>query len=186
MIDNSNRGRPFPYQVKVGVGKRDLELFPSSDEDLGMAVYKRLEQYIERGLPRPSALAFGEDQILQYDLLGLLQKGADIPRFLASVAGQKGVEAVATMGIIKMGPKESGRLAAMTYVEWPDSRWWSAIRPLDGNDLHEDWPAIYRSAIEGYPRPRGVGGWYSRSRREGLRLQLKPTINDDLSDQVVH
>tara|TARA_B110000037_G_C17010046_1_gene460910 strand:+ start:229 stop:789 length:561 start_codon:yes stop_codon:yes gene_type:complete len=186
MIHNSSRGAPFPYQVKVGIGKRDPALFPVDDEQLALAIFSRLEQHIPKGLPRPTALALGIDQVFQYDLLGLLKSGADLPRFLASIAGQTGVEVVATMGIIRLGPPASRRLAAMTYLEWPDSRWWSAIRPLDGNAFNDEWPGVFRSAMEGYPRPSGVGGWYSRSRREGLRLQLKSTLKDDLVSPVVH
>jgi hypothetical protein len=186
MIRNSNSGAPFPYQVKVGIGKRDSELFPDGDEELCVAIFRRLEEHLAKGLPRPTALALGEDQVFQYDLLTLIKSGVDLPRFLASIAGQAGVVAVATMGIIRLGPPKSKRLAAMTYLEWPDSRWWSAIRPLEGNSLNEEWPAIYRSAVEGYPRPSGVGGWYSRSRREGLRLRLKSHLDDDMGARVVH
>jgi hypothetical protein len=186
MINHLNRGAPFPYQVKVGIGKRDPLLFPLGDEELGLAIFSRLEQHLEKGLPRPTALALGEDQIFQYDLLDLLKRGADIPRFISSVAGQLGVKTVATMGVIRLGPSASKRLAAMTYVGWPDSRWWSAIRPLDGNQLNDDWPAIIRSAMDGYPRPTGVGGWYSRSRREGLRLRLRSSLDEDLKRPMVH
>ena len=61
----------------------------------------------------------------------------------------------------------------MCFVEWPDSRWWWALRLLENRGFREDWPQVIRQAREGDPRPGGVGGWFSRGRRERLRLNAQ-------------
>ena len=167
---------PFPSRIRVSVGTRNPELFPREDGELGEALYKRLEEAVERGkLPRPTALALHLDQITQYDILPILRSGGDVHRFLSAVSGQEGVELVAMVGLVRMGtPKAAKRpLAAMCFLEWPDSRWWWALRLLEERHFREDWPVVIRQAQEGDPRPGGVGGWFSRGRRERLRLNAE-------------
>ena len=168
---------PYPSRIRIGIGPRDKQRFPLEDDALGMALYTRLEQMIgEKGLPRPAVLALQERQVLQYDILPLLKNGADVHRFVSAVAGQGEIEAVASVGLVKLGnPRRSknGRLAAMCFVEWPDTRWWGALRLLEGKAFREDWPVVFRCAVDGDPRPAGVGAWFSRARRENLRLNAQ-------------
>ena len=167
---------PFSAKIRVSVGKRDLLVFPREDDLLGQALYSRLESTILQGkLPRPTALAFHEEQLTHYDLLPLLKGRSDVHRFLAAVSGQRGIEAVATVGLVRMGPAQAKQrpLCAMCFVEWPDSRWWWALRLLEDRNFRDDWPLVVRRAQEGDPRPGGVGGWFSRGRRERLKLNAK-------------
>ena len=167
---------PFPSRIRVSVGIRNPALFPQEDGELGGALYKRLEDAVELDkLPRPTALALHAEQITQYDILPILRSGGDIHRFLSAVSGQDGVELVAMVGLVRMGPSKATKrpLAAMCFLEWPDSRWWWALRLLEDRHFREDWPVVIREARDGDPRPGGVGGWFSRGRRERLRLNAQ-------------
>ena len=175
ITDNASR-TPFPARVGVSVGARDPRYFPAEDGELGSVLYERLEKTVQAGkLPRPTALALHASQVTQYDVLPLLKARADLHRFLSAVSGQSGVEAVAIVGLVRMGPQRAAKrpLAAMCFLEWPDSRWWWALRLLEDRVFREDWPVVVREAREGDPRPGGVGGWFSRGRRERLRLNAQ-------------
>ena len=182
--------RPAPISIRVGVVKRDEQNFPRVDEELMHALYAKVEGALGREdglLPRPAVVGLGEDQVFFYDVLPLFQGGRDVHRFTGAVAGQDGVEAVATMGVVRFGPQGSQRLAAMVFIEWPDGRWCSALRPLDEQrKLRDEWPVVTRTAVEGYPRPNGVGGWFSRARREGLKLRGAPKAAPQPGSGLVH
>jgi hypothetical protein len=174
----SGSSSPFPSRIRVGIGPRDKARFPLEDDALGRALYGRLERAIgAKGLPRPAVLALQESQIIQYDILPLLKSGADVHRFVSAVAGQMGIEAVASVGLVRIGPPHQRvprqRLAAMCFVEWPDSRWWAALRLLEGREFREDWPVVFRCAVDGDPRPGGVGAWFSRARLQNLCLNMQ-------------
>ena len=177
-MGDSKTTTPYPTRIRVGVGPRDKARFPFEEDALGRALFGRLEEAIVAGqLPRPAVLALMETQITQFDILPLLKNGADVHRFVGAVAGQDLVEAVVSVGLVRVGSKHkqraNGPLAAMCFVEWPDSRWWGALRLLEGKQFREDWPAVFRCAVDGDPRPAGVGGWFSRARRENLRLNAQ-------------
>ena len=177
-MSSSGPIRPYPSRLRITVGVRDKQKFPFEDDQLGMALYSRLEEAVkQKKLPRPSVLSLHSDQVTQYDILPLLKAGADVHRFVSAVSGQVGIEAVATVGLVRMGPAKrkgaSRQLASMCFVEWPDSSWWGGLRLLEERVFRDDWPAVFRCAADGDPRPGGVGGWFSRSRRENLRLNAQ-------------
>ena len=98
------------------------------------------------------------------------------------MAGQSGVECVAMLGAFRFrgrGPL-NGQWVASVFIEWPDNRWWTAWQPIGpSRELVGLEPQI-RTAWDGSPRPNGVGGWFARARREGLRLRVqreKPAIH---------
>lgn len=134
-------------------------------------------EFLEKGLPRPALLALKSDQVIQYDLAGLVDPGQSLMGpMLAAVAGQEGVECVALVGTLRMRRKKGqpGLPSIAVYIEWPDNRWvmrWLALGPE--RKVLGDGP-IYRSAVEGWPRPSGLGGWFAQSRRTGLRLKVTP------------
>jgi hypothetical protein len=177
-MGDSNPKNPYPTRIRVGVGPRDKKRFPFEEDALGRALYSRLEAAIIAGQhPRPAVLALMETQITQFDILPLLKNGADVHRFVGAVAGQDFIEAVVSVGLVRVGSRRRQRanapLAAMCFVEWPDSRWWGALRLLEGKQFRQDWPAVFHCAVDGDPRPAGVGGWFSRARRENLRLNAQ-------------
>ena len=65
-------------------------------------------------------------------------------------------------------------LAVVVYAEWPDNRWWTAWQFIDRErQVLGEEPEI-RRAVDGWPRPGGMGGWFAYARRTGVRLRLQP------------
>ncbi|MCB9743948.1 MAG: hypothetical protein H6741_35510 [Alphaproteobacteria bacterium] len=168
--------QPFALRTRASIGPRDPEALPEAPEALGGSLMSRVEAAVERGLPRPVALGISPTHVEQFDLVPLLKAQADLHRFVSAVAGQEGMEVVALLGTfgVRFGRVREPRCSVICFLEWPDGAWWSALRPLDDKALREDWPAVVRSAWEGYARPGGLGGWWARSRREQLKLRLGP------------
>ena len=168
--------RSVTVRTRVAYGPRDPERLPFEDEALGAALYELVEKVVrEQGkLPRPCILGLREELVERYDLPGVVQSGGDVHAFTSAVAGQSGVDAVAIAGVlgVRLGGARERVPALVTFVEWPDGRWWSALRVVRDRRLAEDLPVLVRRADEGYPRPGGMGGWWSRSRFQGLSLSL--------------
>ena len=165
----------YQRRVRIHSGKRDLARFPQEDE----ALVQRLAQYgrdaLEKGLPRPAILVLKSEQVMQYDLPALLAPERSLTSpILAAISGQDGVECMALVGTLRMrsGRRSEPMQVITVFVEWPDNRWSMSWQGLDSKrNLVGDGP-ILRSAIDGWPRPTGLGGWFSRARREGLRLRV--------------
>ena len=163
-------------RTRLSIGPRDPERFPAGDDPLGRSLLSLVEGVIrdKQKMPRPAVLALRAEQVEQYDLKALLETKSDLHRFTSAVAGQPGVEAVALLGVVgvRYNRAAKGVPSVLVFLEWPDCRWWSAVRPLEERALRDDWPAMIRSAEEGYPRPNGMGAWFSRARREQLQLRV--------------
>ena len=162
---------------------RDMERFPREDEALGRAVHRVVEEALEKGVPRPTLFVFFSGQLDRFDLVPLMkQPRATRDRMIAAIAGQREVECVALIGVLQV--TRAGRTSigkgAVAYLEWPDNRWWTAWMPLDAEGKPARDRVEERSAVEGYPRPGGVGGWFSLARRAGLRLHM------NTKDSTVH
>ncbi len=154
---------------------RDLERFPREDGALGEAIFRLLRSALDKGLPRPAMFVFFADQVDRFELAPVMhQSRAARDRMLGAIAGQREVECVALLGILQIKrPREGIHVrGAVVFVEWPDNRWWTAWLPLDGAGKPARDEAEVRSAVEGFPRPGGVGGWFSLARRTGLRLHM--------------
>ena len=127
-------------------------------------------------MPPPAALVLRGELVELVDLRPILASGLSVHRFLAALAGQPAVEALALLAVVDL--REGGRPLGHTgvvFIEWPDNRWWhgyhllsGAFKPLD------DVPMVTRRATDGLPRPEGLGGWFSRARFQRLRLDLSP------------
>lgn len=177
--------QPWPVRTRTTYGPRDLARFPTSPQALGPKLWDIVEEAAHRGLPRPVILGFSAETVEQHDILPIVRGGGDVHRFIAAVAGQPGMEAVALAGAVSVRfPREPQRQqgAVLAFIEWPDGSWWSALRLLQDRQLIADQPAIVRSAWERLPRPGGLGGWWSRSRVEGLQLHMAPALADDQLD----
>ncbi len=173
--------------MRVGSSLRDPDRYPYDDEPLGRSLLARAMELLERGTPRPTVLAFSEDQLWWYDLVPAIKMGADVGRLIAAVAGQDDVDCVGVVGVlnVRIGPTEPFP-ACVVFLEWPDGRWWSVMQPLRkrGDGRLEPRPGgepMERAAVEGWPRPGGLGGWWTRHRVEGLKLRVKRT-----DDQQIH
>jgi hypothetical protein len=173
-------------RTRVSQATRDPELFPmDSDEALGQALLARVEGMVGQAkLPRPALLLLGPDQITQVDLLPVQQAGANMHRFIAACTRvDLEVNVVALVGVLGLRLSRQSKQsvpAAMVFLERPDCSWWSAQRVLKDRQLSDELPVRLRCAEEGWPRPGGLGGWWSRGRYEGLQLKLHrdaPTVH---------
>lgn len=166
-------------RVKVSMrsGSRDLERFPAGDDDaLGRSLFSLLAGSLVRGLPRPVVLGVLPERVQQLD--GRAFRGQDAKQrgmLVAALAGQDEVECVALVGTLNVrmqGMKAPGKALAV-FVEWPDNRWWGAWQFVGAErELLGDGPVV-RKAVDGWPRPGGIGGWFARARRTGARLTFE-------------
>ncbi len=178
---------PFPIKMRIGGAQRDEARYPRDDQALGRALLARVEDVLARGIPRPTVLAFTDDQVWWYDLGPAVKMKADIHRLIAAIAGQDGIDCVAVVGVLNVRVSKRHHFpGAVAFLEWPDGRWWSSmhpLRPLPDKKLEPVPQAevIERSAVDGWPRPGGLGGWWTRARVEGLKLRVQRT-----GDRQVH
>jgi hypothetical protein len=174
------------FRLRHAMGPRDPARFPLEDEALGRSIFALACAGLARGLPRPAFLVLRADQIDQFDLGGLV--GAAPPtreRMLAAMAGLEGATSVCLVGALQVrAPGAPAPLRAVAvFLEWPDNRWWTAWQPVsEAGALGTDAPVV-RQAVDGWPRPNGVGGWFARARREGLRLRVSPP---DAAGETIH
>lgn len=167
----------FQVRVRIGVAPR-LPDFPFADEELGRALEARLLARVARGPMAPTAILLRRDKAQIIDMIPLLQRRSDVHRLLAALAGQEGIEAMAVAGMMTLRRKGVPiQRFACAFVEWADGRWWGAWHPLDDNGrlVPTDMDDI-RRAVDGQPRPSGLGAWFSRARFEGLRAELRTNI----------
>ena len=168
-------------RLRVRAGPRDLARFPPEDDALGERLFATLGDALAQGRPRPAILAIFEDRVDQLDAVPILSSPR--PRrehLLGAIAGQDEAEAVALVGVLQLTMARRGPPvpAAVCFIEWADNRWWTAWQLLHADLSPATDEPIVRRAVDGYPRPGGVGGWFSLSRRLGLRLRLTPVGPD--------
>jgi hypothetical protein len=161
-------------RVRVALGSRGPD-FPREDEALGRALLARLVSRLERGPVAPAVVILREERVQVVDLRPMLQPGRDVHRLISALAGGQGVEALAVVGILTR--KRKGGPAARyggVFVEWGDGRWWAGFRPLDEHArlMPTDMDDVQR-AVDGLPRPGGLGGWFSRARFQDLHAEVR-------------
>jgi hypothetical protein len=167
-----------PFQLRVQVGARDLDRFPEADEALGESLFAMLVSVLDRGLPRPSMMVFRPDQIDRFDVVPVLKSEAPHrERMMAAIGGQAESSCAALVGVfrVRFGPMRQPQRAIICYLEWPDNRWWTCWQLVDEQRALIGEEPIVRRAVDGWPRPGGVGGWYAMVRRTGLRLRMMPS-----------
>ena len=155
---------------------RDLLVYPADDEALGFALFAQVSVALKRGTPAPAAFIFFPDRIDRFSLnslAGLPHRSRD--RLISAMAGQEQVECMAMLGAFRFrgrGPL-NGQWVASAFVEWPDNRWWTAWQPIGPTRELVGLDPQVRTAVDGSPRPNGVGGWFARARRHGLKLRVQ-------------
>jgi len=174
-------------QVRVSIQDRDLERFPQEDEALGNSFFQLYHEAMHRGLPPPALFTLFSDRVEIMDMRPVFENGQSMHAFVAAATGRGGVEAVALVGVLDQ--VRDGRLlarAGSVFVEWPDCRWWHAVQVLGRDNVPlSDTPEIHR-AVDGLPRPGGLGGWFSRGRYFGLKLELHRSEDPSEPTSFVH
>lgn len=159
-------------RVRLAHAPRDPD-FPRGDDDaLGLALWDRLGRALLQGPPRPALITLFPEVAQVVDLPPILHAGGDVHRAIAAFASQPEAEALAAAGVMvrRREGRPLGRFA-MVFVEWPDGRWWSCARPLDAaGQPVVGVPDDLQRAVDGAPKPGGLGAWFRRARFEGLRL----------------
>jgi hypothetical protein len=166
------------FRMRVHVAERDLERFPKDDDALGESLFGLLSDALKGGrIPRPAMLVLRDHQVDQFDLLPILQTGGwSAQRLLAGLVGRDAVEGAALVGalMLRQGNRAQRPVqAAVCFVEWPDNRWWTAWQPLDAQNRLVGAEPVIRRAVDGWPKPGGVGGWFAAARRNRVRVELK-------------
>lgn len=163
------------WTLRVRTGPRDPKLLPLGDDALGEAMLTRLLDVArETGPPRPALVAVHPERVEQFDL-ATIHKAPEPhrTRLTASILGREELDCGVVAGTLMVqrpgGAKGRG---LVVFIEWPDNRWWTAWHALGPDRQPVDGEATIRRAVDGWPRPRGVGGWFARVRREGLRLRV--------------
>jgi hypothetical protein len=169
-----------PFRLRVRSGARSLERFPQEDEALGGQLSALVAAALARGLPRPAVLVLRAGQLDWFDAVPLMKAPPHHRRhMLSAIAGQDGVECVALLGTFRVtrpparrGQPPQQQRALLCFIEWPDNRWWASWRLLgeDRQPLTDD--PVVRIASDGWPRPGGIGGWFSLARRLNLKLKM--------------
>ncbi len=168
---------PERFRLRARRGNRDPYRLPLGDDALGRAIFAELlASQVAQARP-PAMITLFEREFAWFDLSNVL---ASTPphreRMLAALAGQPGSEAAAILGVVNLrfGRGDPGTPCAVVYVEWPDNRWWTAWQPVDAERRPVGDAPTVRRAVDGHPRPGGVGTWYATCRRLGLKLTLTP------------
>jgi hypothetical protein len=175
-------------RVRVTVSPRAPEFAAANDDEFGERLLGKVLALLAKGGLPPAALLLRGDNVQIVYLEPLLRATKDSHRVIASLAGQPGVEAVAILGRFTQRQKDgpSRRLAGV-FIEWSDGRWWASWRPIseEGRLIPTDEDEVLR-AVDGTARPGGLGGWFSRARFQGLRVDLRPVEAPVRVDEPVH
>jgi len=156
------------------VGGRDPAIFPPEMAD-GLRIHARLTALLSKGRPRPTFLAIHAGQVEQFDVIDPTATSPEaVNRTFSAIAGRQGVECVALAGVLRANAgKGKAEARVVTFVEWADNRWWMIHQGFGPDNELLAVPTLI--AEDGWPRPSGLGGWFSAARRSGLRLHLEST-----------
>lgn len=166
-------------RLRARKGSRDPYRFPSGDDALGRALFADLLRAQAEGAQPPAMVVVWEREVALFGLApALAEPQPHRERLISALAGQPEVQAAAMLGVVNLrfGRGDPGSPCAVVYLEFPDNRWWTAWQPVDEHrQPRGDGPTV-RRAVDGHPRPGGVGGWFAMCRRLGLRLTLTPVV----------
>ena len=157
------------------------------DDRLGELLVGAVRGALSRGGAPTMGVVARRDAVHLVPLLPLARAGVPLPVVLGGLArwdeGAGLPEAVGLVGRVRVrrrrGPWSP---LALVFLEWPDGRWWE-WRALEGADgeLVADTEGIAR-AVDGLPRPGGLGGGgtLARRRRPQLRLERRVPVRSEI------
>lgn len=152
-------------------------------------MFEHLLQTVERkGPPRPALVALTAAKVEQFDVAAIHKTPEPTrSRLVASVVGRPELECGALAGTMQLTRGRTQRhRALMVFIEWPDNRWWTSWQLLQEDGTPVEDGRVIRRAVDGWPRPRGVGGWFARCRREQLHLHMRRTAAPDVAQAGLH
>jgi hypothetical protein len=108
----------------------------------------------------------------------LVDQKQDLSIFLAGLArwnDEAGPpEAVGVLGRVQVRRGDAPWMPlALVFLEWPDGRWWEWRAPLDAAGVMRPDAQVRGRAVDGLPRPSGLGGWWRLSRLREPDLGLR-------------
>lgn len=159
------------------------------DDRLG----ERLAALVRENLPRNGAPTVGlvvrRDRIVLVPLRPVVQAKWRVGWLLGGLArwhDEGAPEAVGLMGRIRVrkGKDEPWAPLAVVFLEWPDGRWWHWRALLDSEGAIVEGTEAQTRAVDGLPRPSGLGGWWTLARRHKPNLKLERRLPPMASDRV--
>lgn len=168
------------------------------DDETGEALVRLVEDALDRGRPAPTTGVLVRPRELVLVSLDVLRPNPDghpragdgrglrpdaVHRLLGGLSRAEGgtswspPAAVALIGRVgvRVDPTAPPAPAALVFVEWPDGRWWmwrALLDPTTGRRLPD--AVLRHRAIDGLPRPRGLGGWWTFGRNLPRAPRLMP------------
>ena len=167
---------------------------PQADEPLARYLVQQVREAIPRKQAGPAVVMARGDRA---EVIGIRElRGPDLPptpdaialMTRASFPDGAAVRAIGLMGVYgyRARPEDPAVPTALVFIEWTDGRWWqwrALIDPSDARLLTETETVL--RAVDGLPRPNGLGGWWTRGRRLGGRPVFRKQAPQQTSD-VVH
>jgi hypothetical protein len=167
---------PPTIPLRVHSTPRDRDRFPEEDEPLGESLLAMVLARLPAERPAPAMLVLRGDVVEQVELGPILTAAPPHrSRMMAAFAARPDAECAALIGVlpIRLGRSPEPMPAAVVFIEWPDNRWWTSWRLLSEANAPLGDESVIRRAVDGWPKPGGVGGWFALARREQLRLRLE-------------
>lgn len=150
------------------------------DDQTGRELVELVRNALQRGRAPGAAVVFRENRMDIIPFGPLVRAKVHIGTFIAALTRAEVDDAAPPqcVGIVgrfnwKHKGKGTGVPVAMVFLEWPDGRWWHwrAALSTEGAEILEDTVIVHR-AVDGYPKPNTLGGWWSLGRRRRLNIQL--------------
>ena len=163
-------------------------LWPDDDR-LG----ERLAALVQENLPRNGAPTVGlvvrPDRIVLVPMRPVVAAKWRVPWVLGGLArwDDGGMpDAIGLMGQVRVrrGKDQPWSPLAVVFLEWPDGRWWQWRALLDGEGALVDDTTDVSRAVDGLPRPGGMGGWWTLARRHKPDLRLERRVPPVASEVV--
>ncbi len=172
----------IPYKSEL----RSLQEFPADEEALGRALFRQLQiKMLQEEKDLAHFLLIDAEVVELITLHKIKGWVGDQHRLLSGLAGARDLQFCALIlhcpiprGIF-YGAQPTGKWpnGPVVFLEQPNNQWWLGWQE---RDLMLEHPRVVR-AVDGATKPLGLGGWFSRARRE--QLQAKHLLPENV---IIH
>jgi hypothetical protein len=152
----------------------------SADDTLGEGLVARVRHGLSTGQAPASGVVVRAAQIDLVPLAPVADARVPFGQVLAGLVGRGELDAIGVVGRLWWRRRRDERpvAVAVVFLEWTDCRWWCWQQLLDAEGRPvADGERCWR-AVDGDPKPVGLGGWWSLARRTGARLDLTPAVSE--------